>query len=88
MTGISGVLAWDTEGWPGNGDRHTGALEHQHVTGRVNYAVVPRVGGPHNAIWMNAGVYTKPIPSGRAVHNLDHGAVWTPAPCPAGSGRL
>ena len=75
-TGISGVLAWDTDGWPGNGDSHTGALEHQHVTGPVTYAVVPPAGGPHNATWMNAGVYTKPIPSERALHNLEHGAVW------------
>ena len=75
-TGISGVLAWNTDGWPGNGETHPGALEHQHVTGPVNYSVVPPVGGPHNAIWMNAGVYTEPIPSERALHNLEHGAVW------------
>jgi Protein of unknown function (DUF3105) len=75
-TDVSGVLAWDTSGWPGNGDTHTGALEHQHVTGPVDYAVVPPVGGPHNATWMNAGVYTKPVPSERALHNLEHGAVW------------
>jgi hypothetical protein len=75
-TGIPGVLAWDTQGWPGDGTPHPGALEHQHVTGPVTYTVVPPVGGPHNAIWMNAGVYTKPVPPERAVHNLEHGAVW------------
>jgi Protein of unknown function (DUF3105) len=75
-SGISGALAWDTDGWPGDGSAHPGALEHAHVTGPVTYAVVPPVGGPHNAIWMNAGVYTKPVPSERAVHNLEHGAVW------------
>src|ERR1700712_5372654 len=32
-TGISGVLAWDTDGWPGDGTAHTGALQHDHVTG-------------------------------------------------------
>lgn len=75
-TGVSGVLAWDTEGWPGDGQSHPGALEHDHVTGPVTYAVTPPVGGPHNATWMNAGVYTKPIPPERAVHNLEHGAIW------------
>jgi hypothetical protein len=75
-TDIPGGLAWDTNGWPGNGDSHPGALGHQHVSGPVIYAVLPPVGGPHNATWMNAGVYTKPIPSERALHNLEHGAVW------------
>lgn len=75
-TGIPGVLVWDTQGWPGNGQPSPGALEHQHVSGPVKYAVLPPVGGPHNPIWMNAGVYTKPVPSERAVHDLEHGAVW------------
>jgi hypothetical protein len=75
-SGIPGVLAWDTEGWPGDGSTHAGALEHSHVTGPVTYAVLPPVGGPHNPVWMNAGVYTKPVPTERAVHNLEHGAVW------------
>jgi hypothetical protein len=75
-SGIKGVLAWDTTGWPGDGSSHTGALEHNHVTTPVTYAVLPPVGGPHNPVWMNAGVYTKPVPTERAVHNLEHGAVW------------
>lgn len=75
-SGIPGVLAWDTTGWPGNGQPSPGALEHDHVTGPVRYHITPPVGGPHNAIWMNAGVYTKPVPTERAVHNMEHGAVW------------
>ncbi|AMM19297.1 hypothetical protein AX769_03060 [Frondihabitans sp. PAMC 28766] len=75
-SGISGVTAYDTDGWPGDGSAHVGALEHDHVTGPVTYSITPPVGGPHNAIWMNAGVYTKPVPTERAVHNLEHGAVW------------
>jgi hypothetical protein len=75
-SGIPGVLAWDTQGWPGDGSAHPGALEHQHVAGPVSYAVLPPVGGPHNAVWMNAGVYTTPVPNERAVHNMEHGAVW------------
>jgi hypothetical protein len=75
-SGIKGVLAFDTTGWPGDGSTHKGALQHDHVTTPVKYSVLPPVGGPHNPIWMNAGVYTKPVPTERAVHNLEHGAVW------------
>jgi hypothetical protein len=75
-SGIAGVLAWDTSGYPGTAAADSGTLEHQHVTGPVRYAITPPAGGPHNSIWMNAGVYTRPIPSERAVHNLEHGAVW------------
>jgi hypothetical protein len=73
---INGLLAWDTSGYPGPGTPNDGTLGHDHVNGPVKYAVTPPVGGPHNGTWMNAGVYTEPIPSERAVHNLEHGAVW------------
>jgi hypothetical protein len=75
-TDIRGVLAWNTAGYPAPGTATSGTLGHDHVTGPVTYAVTPPVGGPHNPIWMNAGVYTQPVPSERAVHNLEHGAVW------------
>lgn len=73
--GIKGLLAWQTTGY----DQEVtppGSMEHQHVAEQVDYAVVPPVGGPHNGIWLNAGVYTEPVPSERAVHDLEHGAVW------------
>ena len=77
-SGISGVVEYVATGWPPA--RHNGpasqALSHDHVTGPVRYSVTPPVGGPHNAIWMNCGIYDKPVPSERAVHNLEHGAVW------------
>jgi hypothetical protein len=77
-TGISGVIAYDTAGWPATS--HNGpaarALKHTHVPGPVQYSVTPPVGGDHNAVWMNCGVYDKPVPTERAVHNLEHGAVW------------
>ena len=75
-SGIQGVVAYDTKGDPGTQAPDAGTLEHQHVTGPVVYSVLPPVGGPHNATWMNCGIYTKPVPTERAVHNLEHGAVW------------
>ena len=74
--GIDGLLAWSTAGYPGTGTPQTGALANTHVPGPVSYQVTPPVGGPHNGIWMNAGVYTVPVPSERAVHLMEHGAVW------------
>jgi hypothetical protein len=74
--GIEGLLAWDTTGYPGDGAPHPGSLAHDHVPGPVTYAVTPPVGGPHAPVWMNAGVYTAPVPSERGVHDLEHGAVW------------
>ena len=77
-TGITGVVAYDTTGWPASSNNGPAnqALGHTHVPGPVQYSVTPPVGGNHNATWMNCGVYDKPVPAERAVHNLEHGAVW------------
>jgi len=75
-SGIEGVLAWDTAGYPAAGTPGAGTVTHNHVTTPVTYAVTPAIGGNHAPVWMNAGVYTKPVPSERAVHDLEHGAVW------------
>jgi hypothetical protein len=77
-SGIPGVVEYVTTGWPQAS--HNGpasqALSHDHVAGPVRYSVIPPVGGPHNGIWMNCGIYDKPVPGERAVHNLEHGAIW------------
>ena len=77
-TGITGVVAYDTTGYPSGSSNGPAsqALGHAHVTGPVTYSVTPPAGGDHNAEWMNCGVYDKPVPAERAVHNLEHGAVW------------
>jgi uncharacterized protein DUF3105 len=77
-SGIPGVTEYVTTGWPQAS--HNGpaadALAHDHVDGPLTYSVAPPVGGPHNATWMNCGIYDQPVPSERAVHNLEHGAIW------------
>ncbi len=51
-------------------------LTRNHVTGTVNYAQTPPVGGDHDPTWMNCGIYTSPVRNENAVHDLEHGAVW------------
>ncbi|MHB8451912.1 MAG: DUF3105 domain-containing protein [Mycobacteriales bacterium] len=92
-TGIQGVVAYDTTGWPtdSNNGPAAKALPHNHVTGPVTYSVTPPVGGDHNGAWMTCGVYDQPVPVERAVHNLEHGAVWItyqPSLPPAEVGQL
>jgi hypothetical protein len=64
-SGIPGVTGYVTTGWPTAS--HNGpaaeALAHDHVTGPVVYSVTPPAGGPHNATWMNCGIYDQPVPS-------------------------
>lgn len=34
------------------------------------------MGGDHSPVWLNCGVYDRPVPNERAVRDLEHGAVW------------
>ena len=51
-------------------------LANNHVDGPVTYPQTPPVGGPHNPIWLNCGIYDAPVANENAVHSLEHGAVW------------
>jgi hypothetical protein len=48
----------------------------EHVEGSITYKESPPVGGPHNIVWQNCGVYDAPIHNEHGVHSLEHGAVW------------
>ena len=47
-----------------------------HREGTIAYPETPPVGGVHNPVWMPCGFYDQPVPSERAVHSLEHGAIW------------
>jgi hypothetical protein len=51
-------------------------LDPAHTPGEVDCPQTPPVGGPHNPVWQNCGVYTEPVKNEHAVHSLEHGAVW------------
>jgi hypothetical protein len=61
---------------PPEGTESFEVASRQHVEGTVAYAQIPPVGGDHSAQWQNCGYYSSPIPSERAVHSMEHGAVW------------
>ncbi len=53
----------------------TGLLQ-EHQDGALTYDQTPPVGGAHNDVWQNCGIYEQPIANQHAVHSLEHGAVW------------
>ena len=75
-SGIPGVMAWESRNWPGNRQWFPGHVNIEHYAGPVRYWVTPPSGGDHFPMWANCGVYDQPIPSEKAVHAHEHGAVW------------
>ncbi|GAA3630573.1 DUF3105 domain-containing protein [Kineosporia mesophila] len=51
-------------------------LTQNHVSTPVTYAQTPPVGGDHNPVWLNCGIYDAPVQNENAVHAMEHGAVW------------
>jgi hypothetical protein len=47
-----------------------------HTEADVPYTENPGVGGPHDPVWQNCGVYADEIREEHVVHSLEHGAVW------------
>ena len=47
-----------------------------HSAGPIVYAESPPMGGQHNVVWQNCGIYDAPIHNEHAVHSMEHGAVW------------
>ena len=63
-------------GQPIPGVRTYSNLTRNHTTTPGPYAQNPPVGGDHSPVFLNCGVYMQPVDDGRAVHSLEHGAVW------------
>ena len=55
-----------------------GTLDQKHVDTPVTYPQSPPVGGPHSSVWeaCDGVVYPGDLVKERAVHSLEHGAVW------------
>lgn len=51
-------------------------VESGHSNTPVSYPQVPPVGGIHNPVWQKCGFYDEPVPNEKAVHSLEHGAIW------------
>ncbi len=51
-------------------------LARDHQIGPLSYPQTPPVGGIHNPVWQNCGIYGDAIPNENAVHSLEHGGVW------------
>ena len=52
------------------------AVIESHSAKAVVYTMVPPVGGVHYPLWLHCGIYEQPVPTGYAVHDLEHGAIW------------
>jgi len=56
--------------------RRVGLLRSHEDNFGYGTGELPPMGGTHNQVWQNCGVYETPLRSDLAVHSLEHGAVW------------
>lgn len=77
IAGVIGVsITRDVSSRPTLDAVKTYEVTAKHVNTPVTYEQSPPVGGDHNPVWLNCGVYDQPVPNINAVHSLEHGAVW------------
>jgi hypothetical protein len=65
---VNGVQTWDVPG--------ATHVDPKTVDYKAEFGMDPPAGGPHWGVWLNCGIYTEPQQNERAVHDLEHGAVW------------
>lgn len=58
------------------GVQFLGSPAQGHEQGVIAYETTPPIGGIHNPVWQNCGVYAQPVGNENAVHSMEHGAVW------------
>lgn len=61
---------------PIEGEQDYPDQSRNHTSAPVSYPRTPATGGDHAPVWTNCGIYTAPVEQARAVHSLEHGAVW------------
>ena len=54
----------------------TFTVDPSHTNDPVVYPQTPPAGGPHNPTWETCAFYDRPVVPERAVHSLEHGAIW------------
>ena len=74
---VDGVQSWTLEA--GNHVDAAAGVDPENpplVDYEADYDMNPPAGGNHWAAWLNCGIYTEPQQNERAVHALEHGAIW------------
>lgn len=61
---------------PINGVQSFTGLSRNHTLKQITNLQMPPVGGDHSPDLINCGSYTHAIDTAKAVHSLEHGAVW------------